>query len=56
MFRIQIKNVVRTALALAINEGKKMSYEHLETVLLAINDFDRDLKGSGQIENLNSYT
>ncbi|KAI9769842.1 MAG: hypothetical protein M1840_003836 [Geoglossum simile] len=52
----QIKNAVRTALALAMNEGKKMSYEHLDTVLQAIDDFNRDFKGSGQIENLSSYT
>ncbi|KAI9777197.1 MAG: hypothetical protein M1839_009040 [Geoglossum umbratile] len=52
----QIKNAVRTAHALAINEGKKMSYEHFETVLHAIDDFDHDFKGSGQIENLSLYT
>ena len=47
---------MRTALALAMNEGKNMSYEHLETVLHAIDDFDRDFKGSGHIENMRSYT
>ncbi|KAI9770217.1 MAG: hypothetical protein M1839_003245 [Geoglossum umbratile] len=52
----QIKNAVRTALALAMNEGKDMSYEHLETVIDATAEFDRDFKGSGQIENLSSYT
>ena len=46
---------MRIALALAINEGKKISYEHLETVLRAIDDFDRDFRGSGQIENLSLY-
>ncbi|KAI9773296.1 MAG: hypothetical protein M1839_002156 [Geoglossum umbratile] len=52
----QIKNAVRTALALAMNEGKDMSYEHLETVIDATADFDRDFKGSGYIENMRSYT
>jgi hypothetical protein len=47
---------VRTALALAMDEGKDMSYKHLETVIKAAADFDRDFKGSGHIENLSSYT
>ena len=47
---------MRTALALAMNEGKDMSYEHLETVIEATADFDRDFKGSGYIENMRSYT
>jgi hypothetical protein len=46
---------VRTALALATNEGKQMSYGHLDAVLHAMNDFDYDFKGRGQIENLRSY-
>ncbi|KAI9767831.1 MAG: hypothetical protein M1839_004332 [Geoglossum umbratile] len=52
----QIKNAVRTALALAMNEGRDMSYEHLETVIDATADFDHDFKGSGYIENMRSYT
>jgi hypothetical protein len=47
---------VRTALALAINEGKDMSYEHSETVIDATADSDHDFKGSGYIENMRSYT
>jgi hypothetical protein len=47
---------VRTALALATNKEKDMSYKHLETVLDATADFDRDFKGSGYIENMRSYT
>ena len=47
---------MRTALALAMNEGRDMSYEHLETVIDATADFDRDFKGSGYIENMRSYT
>ncbi|KAI9770678.1 MAG: hypothetical protein M1839_003062 [Geoglossum umbratile] len=52
----QIKNAVRTAHALAMNEGEDMSYKHLETVIDATADFDRDFKGSGYIENMRSYT
>jgi hypothetical protein len=47
---------VRTALALAMNEEKDMSYGHLETVIDATAEFDCDFKGLGQIENLSSYT
>ena len=47
---------MRTALVLAINKGKNMSYEHLETVIDATAEFDCDFKGLGQIENLSSYT
>jgi hypothetical protein len=47
---------MRTALALAMNEGTDMSYEHLETVIDATTDFDCDFKGSGCIENMRSYT
>jgi hypothetical protein len=39
-----------------MNEGKDMSYRHLEIVIEATADFDRDFKGSGRIENLSSYT
>ena len=38
-----------------MNEGKHLSHEHLETVVAATEEFDRDLKGAGRIENLHSY-
>jgi hypothetical protein len=45
-----------TALALTIDEGKDMSYKHLETIIKVAADFDHNFKGSGHIENLSLYT
>jgi hypothetical protein len=50
----QIKNAVRAAHALAVDEGSQLCYSHLETVLDLGKEFEADLKG-GQIENLRSY-
>jgi hypothetical protein len=38
-----------------MNEGRDMSYKHLETVIDATADFDHDFKRSGYIENIRSY-
>jgi hypothetical protein len=51
-----LEGLGRTKLALDVNEEDKMSSEHLETVPHAIYDFNHNSKGSGQIENLSSYT
>ncbi|RYO88565.1 hypothetical protein DL766_001254 [Monosporascus sp. MC13-8B] len=41
----QIKNVVRTAQALAVNKGQPLSMRHIREVLDVLQSFDRDLKG-----------
>jgi len=46
----QIKNVVRTAQALAHNKGEKLGMTHLREVLEVTEGFERDLKGTGQLE------
>ncbi|RPB19365.1 hypothetical protein L211DRAFT_638185 [Terfezia boudieri ATCC MYA-4762] len=51
----QIKNVVRTAQALAHNKGEKLGMEHLREVLEVTEGFERDLKGTGQLEGMMSY-
>jgi hypothetical protein len=53
----QIKNVVRTAQALALNEDSVMTLEHIYRVLDVAESFERDLKGgSGYTEAMRSYT
>jgi hypothetical protein len=53
----QIKNMVRTAQALAINEGKQLNMTHIKRVLDVAETFDRDLKGgSGYLDAMRSYT
>ncbi|CAK4011951.1 related to AAA family ATPase [Lecanosticta acicola] len=53
----QIKNMVRTAQALALNEGKKLTMSHIRRVLDVAESFDRDLKGgTGYIDAMRSYT
>lgn len=52
----QIKNTVRTAHALAVNKGEKLSMAHLKKVLDVALSFDRDLKGgSGYEDAMKSY-
>ncbi|KAF8426203.1 P-loop containing nucleoside triphosphate hydrolase protein [Tirmania nivea] len=51
----QIKNVVRTAQALAHNKGEKLGMEHLREVLEVTEGFERDLKGTGQLEGKNFW-
>ncbi|KAF2136099.1 uncharacterized protein K452DRAFT_238072 [Aplosporella prunicola CBS 121167] len=53
----QIKNAVRTAQALAIHQGEKLSMTHIKAVLDVAEDFERDLKGgTGYIDAMRSYT
>ncbi|TKA70806.1 hypothetical protein B0A49_06344 [Cryomyces minteri] len=47
----QIKNAVRTAQALAVNESTKLSMEHIKRVLDVAQSFDRDLKGGTGYED-----
>ena len=53
----QIKNAVRTAQALAVNEKQKLSLEHIKRVLDVAESFDRDLRGgTGYMDAMRSYT
>ncbi|KAF9638151.1 putative aaa family atpase protein [Lasiodiplodia theobromae] len=53
----QIKNAVRTAQALAVNMGEKLSMEHIKRVLAVAESFERDLKGgTGYEDAMRSYT
>jgi hypothetical protein len=53
----QIKNLVRTAQALALNEKQKLTMEHIKRVADVAESFDRDLKGgTGYIDAMRSYT
>ncbi len=52
----QIKNVVRTAQALAVNKGQALSMHHIREVLDVLQSFDRDLKGGpGYQDAMRSY-
>ena len=52
----QIKNAVRTAQALAIDEKKPLSMDHIIKVLDVAETFERDLKGGpGYEEAMRSY-
>lgn len=53
----QIKNTVRTAQALALNENEKLTMNHIKRVLDVAETFDRDLKGgAGYVDAMRSYT
>ena len=53
----QIKNCVRTAQAIAVNEGVQLCMEHIRRVLDVTESFDRDLKGgTGYVDAMRSYT
>ncbi|KAF2168105.1 hypothetical protein M409DRAFT_21551 [Zasmidium cellare ATCC 36951] len=53
----QIKNMVRTAQALALNEGSELTMTHIRRVLDVAESFDRDLKGgTGYLDAMRSYT
>lgn len=53
----QIKNCVRTAQALAVNNHEKLSMEHIKRVLDVVEAFDRELKGgTGYMDAMRSYT
>ncbi len=52
----QIKNSVRTAQALAIDERKPLSLKHVVTVLDVAETFEQDLKGgTGYLDAMRSY-
>ncbi|KAJ5169263.1 uncharacterized protein N7482_004857 [Penicillium canariense] len=53
----QIKNSVRTAQALAVNENSPLSMEHIKRVLEVAETFDQDLRGgTGYLDAMRSYT
>ena len=53
----QIKNLVRTAQALALNEKQMLTMSHIKRVTDVAESFDRDLKGgTGYIDAMRSYT
>ncbi|KAL4892435.1 hypothetical protein BDV59DRAFT_41869 [Aspergillus ambiguus] len=53
----QIKNSVRTAQALAVNEKTPLSMEHIKRVLDVAETFDHDLRGgTGYLDAMRSYT
>lgn len=45
MFVNQIKNIVKTARALAVNENKTLSRSHLEIVIDLDKEFQKDYHG-----------
>jgi SpoVK/Ycf46/Vps4 family AAA+-type ATPase len=51
----QIKNLVSTAHALAIQEGCQVTMSHLEVAIGACEDFECDFKGAGPKEAMNGY-
>ncbi|KAI5816128.1 hypothetical protein BZA77DRAFT_387834 [Pyronema omphalodes] len=51
----QIKNIVRTAQALAYSMGEDLSLKHIMEVLEVTEEFEHDLKGTGQIDGMMSY-
>lgn len=53
----QIKNIVRTAQALALRDGDVLGMEHVKKVMDVQEDFERDLKGGlGYLDAMRSYT
>jgi len=53
----QIKNSVRTAQALAVNENCPLSMDHIKRVLEVAETFDQDLRGgTGYLDAMRSYT
>lgn len=53
----QIKNLVRSAQALALHEGGAMGMEHVKRVVEVAETFGRDLRGgTGYVEAMRSYT
>jgi SpoVK/Ycf46/Vps4 family AAA+-type ATPase len=51
----QIKNLVSTAHALAIQEGCQLTIPHLEVAITACEDFECDFQGAGPTEAMNGY-
>jgi len=57
LHNVKIKNIVRTAQALALHEETSLSMEHIKRVLDVHESFDRDLKGgTGYLDAMRSYT
>ncbi|KAJ5216639.1 uncharacterized protein N7498_003046 [Penicillium cinerascens] len=57
MFLERIKNSVRTAQALAVNERSPLSMDHIKRVLDVAETFDHDLRGgTGYLDAMRSYT
>ena len=55
--KLQIKNSVRTAQALAVNEKTALSMAHIKRVLDVAATFDQDLRGgTGYMDAMRSYT
>ena len=55
--KTQIKNSVRTAQALAVNESSPLSMDHIKRVLDVAETFDHDLRGgTGYLDAMRSYT
>ena len=53
----QIKNIVRTAQALSLNEGETLGLGHVQRVMDVAESFEKDLKGgSGYDDAMRSYT
>lgn len=53
----QIKNIVRTAQALALNERTTLGLAHVKRVMEVAESFERDLKGgTGYVDAMRSYT
>ena len=52
---LQIKNLVSTAHALAVEEECQVSMSHLDVAITACEDFEGDFRGVGQIEHLHAY-
>lgn len=48
----QIKNVVRTSQALANSKGQKLELKHLMQVLKFTEEFEHNLKGTGQLDGV----
>jgi hypothetical protein len=46
---------MRIAYALAKSESQPLTYEHLQKALTVNEEFDRDFRGAGQIENMHSF-
>jgi len=51
----EIKNLVSTAQALAIQEGCQVTMSHLEVAIAASEDFKCDFKGAGSTDAMNGY-
>jgi len=51
----QIKNLVSTVQALAIQEGCQVTGSHLEVAITACEDFESDFNGAGAKEAMNGY-